>query len=113
MAVGYLDQFIAQGTSFTTQLTLDDDSGNPFNLTGFTAASQARRSYYSANASIVFATTISDAANGVITLSTDANTTANVPAGRLVYDVKITNATTGQVTRVLEGLIFVSPEATQ
>lgn len=113
MPAAYQDQFIEQGTTFTTQITLDDSDGYPFNLTGFTAASQARKSYYSTNVSIEFDANISDANNGVIILSADAPITANVTPGKLVYDVTITQTDTGLVTRIIEGQIFVSPSVTR
>ena len=44
MPAGYADQFIEQGTTFTSDLTLNDVNGQPYNLNGFTVRSQARRS---------------------------------------------------------------------
>jgi hypothetical protein len=111
MAAGYQDQYLEQGTTFTSEITLDDAYGNPFNLSGFTVASQARRTYYSTNTAIVFNASITDANNGVIRISANSATTANVAAGKLVYDVIITTGNT--VTRVLEGQIFVSPRVTR
>jgi len=109
---GYSDQYLEQGSTFNTQITLDDVYNQPMNLSGFSVSSEARKSYYSANATIVFDSTVYDAANGIIQLSLDAATSANVPAGRLVYDVVLTQANTGLVTRVLEGLVYVSPSVT-
>ena len=113
MAAGYQELLIEQGTTFTTQITLDDSFGNAFNLTNFTVASQARKSYYSANPSIVFNASVYDASNGIIQLSANAATTANVTPGKLVYDVLITDTSSGTVTRVLEGQIFVTPSVTR
>lgn len=113
MPAGYQDQYIEQGTTFNSQISLDDSNGTSYNLTGFTIKSQARRSYYSANAAINFAVQIPDANNGVVTLSADATITANVAPGKYVYDVMLTQTSTGLVTRVLEGQIFVSPCATR
>jgi len=112
MGVGYSDQYLEQGATFTTTLTLDDDTNSPMDLTGFSARSMARRSYSSANATIVFDTTIIDASNGVIQLAVDSATSANVPAGRLVYDVVIKELSSNVVTRVVEGIVYVSPAAT-
>ena len=112
MPAGYSDLYLEQGTTFTTNLTLDDNYGNPYNLSGFTIKSQARRSYYSANATITFTSSIYDGANGIIQLSANAATTANVPAGKLVYDVLIKD-TANTTTRVLEGQIIVSPSVTR
>lgn len=113
MPAGYQDLFLNQNETFTTSLTLDDVNGAAYNLNGYTVKSQAKKSYYSANATLQFTSSISDANNGVITLSANSATTANVPAGKLVYDVIITQAETGIVTRVLEGQIFVSPAVTR
>jgi hypothetical protein len=108
---GYQDLFLSQGDTFTTQLTLDDSYGNPYNLTGFKIGAQARTSYYTANASLIFTTSISDANNGVIQLSANSATTANVPTKTLVYDVLIKD-TSNNVTKVLEGRVFVDPTVT-
>ena len=113
MPAGYQYQYIEQGTTFNSQISLDDSNGTSYNLTGFTIKSQARRSYYSANAAINFTVQIPDANNGVVTLSANAAVTANVSPGKYVYDVMLTQASTGLVTRVLEGQIFVSPCATR
>lgn len=110
MPAGYQDLYLEQGTTFTTSLTLTDNTNAAYNLIGFSVSSQAKTSYYSTSPSIVFNTSLTDASNGVITLSANSAVTTNVSARqKLVYDVKITDATNG-VTRVLEGQIFVSPK---
>ena len=115
MAAGYQDQYIEKGTDFVSQLTLKDSYGNPYNLTSFTVNSQARISYITSNVALQFTTSIADAANGVIQLSANSATTANIVpnyASKLVYDVVITDPT-GLKSRVLEGQITVSPSVTQ
>jgi hypothetical protein len=104
MPAGYADQFIEQGTTFTSDLTLDDVNGNSYNLTGFSVSSQARRSYYSTNPTIVFNASIVDASNGVIRLTANSAVTSNV---RLIEN------SSNNVTRILEGQIFVSPAVTR
>lgn len=111
MAAGYQDIFLEQGVTYVNQITLDDNTGAPYNLTGFTVKSQAKKSYYSVNPTIVFNATVYDANNGIIQLTANSAVTANVPAGKLVYDVVISTANTA--TRVLEGQIFVSPAVTK
>lgn len=113
MAAGYQDQYLEQGTTFTSQITLTDSDGTPYNLSDFIIASQARRSYYSSNTSIVFSVEVTDANNGIITLSANSAVTSNVPAGKLVYDVIIKDIASNNVTRILEGQIFVSPAVTR
>jgi hypothetical protein len=113
MPAGYADQFIEQGTTFTSDLTLDDVNGNRYNLTGFSVSSQARRSYYSTNPTITFNASIVDASNGVIRLTANSAVTSNIKPGKLVYDVRLTENSSNNVTRILEGQIFVSPAVTR
>lgn len=113
MSAGYQDLFLNQAETFTTDLTLNDSYGSAYNLTDFTVRSYAKKSYYSTNATIIFDATVQDANNGVIRLSANSSTTANVSAGKLVYDVFITQTSSNNVTKVLEGQIFVSPAVTK
>jgi hypothetical protein len=112
MAAGYQELFLEQGTTFTTNITLDDIDGTPFNLTGVQAKSQIRKSYYSANATAEFTVTINSPETGVILLALDAADTSNIAAGRYVYDVAIKD-TANTVTRVLEGIVNVIPQVTK
>jgi len=109
MPAGYSDIFLEQGTTYTNQITLDDDNGNPYDLNGFTVKCQAKKSYYSKSVVINFDASIPDASNGVIQLSANSAVTLNVSAGKLVYDVRIIDTANNIVSRVLEGQIFVSP----
>jgi hypothetical protein len=114
MAAGYQDLYIEQGTTYVTQLTLNDVYGNPYNLAGFVVKSKAKTSYYSSNTVITFNSTVYDANNGIIQLTANADTTSslNLNGRNLVYDVIITEASSNNVTRVLEGKVIVSPAVT-
>jgi hypothetical protein len=112
MPAGYQDLFLNQAETFTTSLTLNDANGTPYNLTDFTVKSYAKKSYYTNNTTIVFDALVEDANNGIIQLAANSAITANVAAGKLVYDVFITQTSTGASTKVLEGQIFVSPAVT-
>jgi hypothetical protein len=111
MAAGYQELFLEQGTTFNTTITLDDVDSEPYDLTGFQAKSQMKKSYYSANATANFVVTITDAINGSISISLDSANSANITAGRYVYDVAIKD-TSNNVTRVLEGIVNVLPRVT-
>jgi len=111
MPAAYADIYLDQGSTFNSQTTLADLYGNGYNLTGFTVAAQAKKSYYSSNVFINFTTTIVDANNGIIQLSLSAANSANVPAGKLVYDITVKNSA-NVITRVVEGQIFVNPGVT-
>lgn len=112
MAAGYSDQYLEQGASFFSQLTLTDDYGSRYDLQNFIINSRAKKSYTTANVAFTFDAQLTDPVNGVITLSLDAATTANVPYGKYVYDVTIQDPETNLITRVLEGQIYVAPGVT-
>lgn len=100
---------VDQGTTFTTTITVSDDEGNALDLTGYTGAAQIRKHYTSSN-SVSFVVSITPA-TGEVTLSLTANATANLNAGRYVYDCELTNS--GTVSRILEGIVTVSPQVTR
>jgi hypothetical protein len=102
---------IEQGATFNTTVNVGDDGGNAINLYAYTANSQMRKSYYSSTAYTIDSA-ITGTANGEITLSITAANTANLSAGRYVYDLKITSAN-NIVSRVIEGIATVLPSVTR
>jgi len=112
MPAAYSNLLLEQGTTFNTTITLDDVFGNVYDLTGCTASGQMRKSYYSSNATATFTSTVYPA-TGVIELSLTSSQTANISPGRYVFDTIITNASANTVTRVLEGIVDVSPRVTR
>ena len=99
---------IDQGTDFATSLDVTDDNGDPTDLTGFTGAAQMRKHYTSSN-SVSFSVSI---AGGEVTLSMNAVTTANLVAGRYVYDCELTSSS-NVVSRIVEGIVTVTPQVTR
>lgn len=114
MSAGYQELFLEQGSSFNTTIELDDVYGASYNLQNYSASSQIRKSYYSSNATAIFNTLV-NGTNGMIVLSLDAPTTANIYPGRYVYDVIIYSNTdaANNTIRVLEGIINVTPRVTR
>lgn len=102
---------IEQGASFNSTVSVEDVYGSPIDLSNYTAASMMRKSYQSLTA-ITITATITGNANGEITLSIPASNTANINAGRYVYDVVITD-NINTVTRVVEGIATVLPSVTR
>jgi hypothetical protein len=111
MAAGYQELFVEQGTDYVTTITLDDINGEPFDLTGYTARSQVKKSYYSSNTTAEFVISFPDAANGIMAISISSANTANIYPGRYVYDVVIKNNSDVR-TRVLEGIVNILPQVT-
>jgi hypothetical protein len=101
---------IDQGATFSTDLTLEDDNGDLISLVGYTANSQIRKWYTSSNAAATFTTSI-NTTSAVITLSLTANQTGDLTSGRYVYDVEISSGAT--VSRVVEGIVTVTPQVTR
>jgi hypothetical protein len=115
-AVASHDLTIPAGATYSQ--TLNWKTGSPaafVNTTNFTARMQLRTSYSAASASLELTTAngrISLNNAGVITLSLTATETAALAAGRYVYDLELVSSG-GQVTRLLEGVVTVSPEVTR
>jgi len=109
----YAELYLDQGTTFNNVINLTDDMTNAYiNVAGYVVRSQMRRSYFSANISANIICTITDAANGEITMSMPAANTAAIKAGRYLYDVEVVD-TGGNTSRILEGIITVTPEVTR
>lgn len=103
-----LNLVIDQGTTFTTSFTVNDDAGLPINFTGYTGNSQIRKHYTSSNATPF---TVSLYSNGTITLGMSSNTTNGLTAGRYVYDVEVNSGS--QISRVVEGIVTITPQVTR
>jgi hypothetical protein len=108
----FVELFIEQGASFTTDVDVTDANGNPKDLTDYSVYSQIRKSYYSTT-SFDFDITIDDAPNGTIKMDMDPELTSSIRAGRYVYDVVIKNDETNEVTRIFEGIATVLPRVTK
>jgi len=105
---------IDQGATFSTDITVAGNDGNAFDLTGYTASAKLAQGYASDRTRTTFTTTIAaDATTGVITLKLTADQTNALEApARYVYDVEILKASDSTITRVIEGIITVSPSVT-
>jgi hypothetical protein len=115
-AVASHDLTIPAGATYSQVVNWKTGSTPTFvNTTGFSARMQLRTSYSAASASLELTTSngrISLTNAGVITLSLTATETAALAAGRYVYDLELVSSG-GLVTRLLEGVVTVSPEVTR
>ena len=101
---------IDQGATFSSDVTVKDANGNPFDLTGYTARAKLAKGYQSTKTRQDFTTTIASATEGKVTLSLTATETTALEDTRYVYDLEI--QTGDVVTRVIEGIISVRPQVT-
>ena len=107
----FTELLIEQGATFSTTVNVEDTAGAAINLYGYSASSQMRKSFY-ATSNTIITSTITGNANGEITLSMTAAATANLTPGRPVFDLLITSPSSVK-TRVVEGIIVISPGVTQ
>lgn len=102
--------YIDAGATYSNIITVTSSNGQPLNLTGYTVASQMRKSYGSSTA-YPFTSSVYNA-NGQIRLQLTPQQSQAIPPGRWLYDVEITSSS-GTKTRVVEGIVVVNPEITQ
>jgi hypothetical protein len=102
--------YIDAGATYSNIITVTSSTGAPLNLTGYTVASQMRKSYGSSTA-YPFTSSVYNV-NGQIRLQLTPQQSQVIPPGRWLYDVEITSSA-GTKTRVVEGIVVVNPEITQ
>jgi hypothetical protein len=103
--------FVDAGSDYSNIITVSATNGQALNLTGYTVASQMRKSYGSSTV-FNFTPSLYDAVNGKVRLQLSASTSSSIPAGRWLYDVEITSPS-GTKTRVVEGIVTITPEITR
>jgi hypothetical protein len=104
-----LNFVLNQGCTFSKVVTAKDPAGANVEISTGTAAGKMRQSYHSSNNVHDFTTAI-EGSN--VTLSMTSTETTAILDGNYVFDVEYIQAG-GDIERVVEGLITVSPEATK
>ena len=126
MIAGVYNITIEQGTTFYRLIdvmepdVLDPDEYDPFNLTGYTARMQIRRTLESTTPMVSLTSptvngngiTVMDGANNAISINITAATTATLLTSG-VYDLEIIKTSTGAVSRLIQGTITLSLEVTR
>lgn len=100
---------IDQGADYINTFDITHANNASANLETYTATAYIRKHYASTS---YYTFTANTNANGVLTISMTANNTANIPAGRYVYDCVVTS-NTGTITRLIEGIVTVNPSVTR
>lgn len=104
--------YIDQGSTYSNIITVASSTGTALDLTNYTVASQIRKSYGSSTA-YNFTASVYNAVEGKVRLQLTSTESSAIPAGRYLYDIEITNTNTSAKTRILEGIVVVTPEITQ
>jgi hypothetical protein len=110
----YANLFIDQGSDFSTVISLEDPSSDPFELDNVVFSGQIRRTFQSETA-FDFVISIVDANLGEILVSLPKSTTSQMKGGRYVYDIFAQNTEPGNEfkIKVLEGIVEVVPQVTR
>lgn len=103
--------YIDQGTDFIKTVTIVDGEGNLIPLEDYEVRSQMRK-YYGSSSGYTFEAGIASYEDSTIYIGMTKDQTRDLPAGRYLYDIEITSPE-GERTRVLEGVVTVTPEITK
>jgi WD40 repeat protein len=97
---------VDQNADFSANINLTHANGAVWDLSDYTCSGKFKKHYESAN-SVTF--TCAGYANGLITISLTDEDTTTLDHGKYVYDIIITNDTSGNITRVQEGILTLRP----
>lgn len=108
---GIRDITIYKGDTYTHEVRIKNSANTAINITGRTYKSQIRKSKASDEIVIAFTTTITDAANGLVTFSLTASNSANINVGTYYYDFEETNG--AYVTTLMGGKVVIKGEVSR
>ena len=108
----FVEVDLDQGTNFNLDIVVKNDDDSRINVAGYTFSSSMRKSFYSSGGTANLTVAVISAANGDVRFSLNAATTANIKAGRYVFDIKQIN-TSNVTSRMFEGIITVNPQVTK
>jgi hypothetical protein len=110
----YVELYMDQGADFSITIQINSEDNNlAQNLAGYVVTSSIRRSLISINATANLVCTIPFANSGEVYIELDAGNTANIPAGTYFFDVKVNDTLAGLKSRLIEGVMFVTPSITR
>ncbi len=106
---------INQGENYDLTATLTNTNGTPVNISGYALRGKVRYSYGSTGILVNLEPSVVNATGGVINFTLTPEETAALPITVAVYDIE--RYVSGQspetvVSRVLQGSVTVTPEAT-
>lgn len=113
MSASVYDIVIEQGSTFSLTVLLKKPNKIPFDLTGYTGRSQIRKNHADTNVIAAFSVAVaSPQKDGKVVMSLTDEQTAALAVISGVYDLEL-ESPTGEVTRIVQGRVVVSPEVTR
>lgn len=109
--------YVYRGATFSEQIEWKDENGTPVNLIGFTARLHMRDTLEATTPFLTLTTENGGIAlggtAGTVDLLASAAATSAISATSGVYDLELVAGDGVTVTRLLEGLVTISPEVTR
>ena len=115
IAPGLLNLTFSQGATWKLAMTYTNGDGAPIDLTDYSSKMQARTSYDSDVAVLTLTNgsgIVLGGTAGSINLLVAATATAQIAANQYVYDLEV-ESDSGEVSRVIQGTLIVTPEVTR
>lgn len=100
---------IDQGSDFAVTINVTDANNAPISLQNFTGSAQMRK-FYTSSRYYPFEVLV---ANGTVTLAMNSVVTNTITAGRYVYDCELTSVGSNQISRIIEGIVTITPGVTR
>ena len=100
---------ILQGADFTESFLSKESDNSATDLTGYSGYSQLKK-HSGSTSSYPFTVGITSS-TGEVSITMTGSQTSNIEPGRYYYDVKLVSSG-GNISRLVEGMAFVSPGIT-
>lgn len=101
---------IDQGSDYIQDLEITDANNNVVDLTNYTGAAQIRKAYSSESYKSF---TVAANSSGIVQLTINSANTSSLAPGQYVWDCELTELNTGIVTRIIEGIVTITPSVTR
>jgi hypothetical protein len=111
METGRYNLHIQSGETVNRQFQLISANGAPYDLSGYTIASQIKADYTSSTAAATFTATSPEPTAGIINLLLTSGSSATLTGSCYYYDILIKSASTALYP--IEGKVVVSPSITK
>jgi hypothetical protein len=121
MSAARYDLRIEQGATFDKDIIIKV-AGVVMDLSDWTGTGQIRKTRKSDTVIATITCTKSNTpTDGTMNLFIDSDDTTDIPCGenetdtrsKYVYDIELTNSDSGEVKRLMEGYVYISPEVTR
>jgi BppU N-terminal domain len=99
------------GDTETVTVTMQDNNGNPINITGRTYSAQIRSKTTSTTPLATFSCSIVNAAQGIFACTLSATSSASLTAANAVWDLQETNGVV--ITTLLAGEAVIDGDVTR